>query len=207
MLEKNYTEKCDVWSLGVVLYILLTGLPPFNGETDTDIMEKVSKGVYSLEIPEFSSVSKSAKDLISKMLTFDQTERISAKQALGHPWFEESKGEGVPLNSSLGNLSAFMFSGRFQQLVSFYIANNLTTSEERGKIMDIFRELDADKDGKLSRDELIKGCEKFKGLSTAEVDDLLAKYDQDGNGFIDYSGTLLPHLKNSSQQPWTKRRS
>ena len=68
VLEKCYTEKCDVWSCGVIMYILLSGIPPFNGRDDIEIMEKVSSGKYSLSGAEFQAISAEAKDLIRKML-------------------------------------------------------------------------------------------------------------------------------------------
>ena len=68
VLEKCYTEKCDVWSCGVIMYILLSGIPPFNGRDDIEIMEKVSSGKYSLSGAEFQAISGEAKDLIRKML-------------------------------------------------------------------------------------------------------------------------------------------
>lgn len=78
-MEKKYDEKCDVWSCGVILYILLTGIPPFNGKDDQQIMQKVSLGEYRLNIPEFDNVSNLAKKLIQKMLQINPTKRVSAK--------------------------------------------------------------------------------------------------------------------------------
>lgn len=79
VLKKNYNEKCDVWSLGVILYILLCGYPPFYGKTDKSIMKKVLKGKYSFEGYEWDIISEDAKDLISKMLVINPDERVSAE--------------------------------------------------------------------------------------------------------------------------------
>lgn len=109
MLKKRYDEKCDVWSCGVILYILLSGIPPFGGKSDDEIMAKVEKGVYSLAREEFKDVSNDAKDLIKKMLEYQPEKRISAKQAILHPWFQnamkKSEKESIALSSSaLSNL-------------------------------------------------------------------------------------------------------
>lgn len=70
--DSKYTEKCDVWSSGVILYILLCGQPPFNGADDQEIIDCVKEGVYNFDAPEWENVSLEAVDLIKKMLCVDQ---------------------------------------------------------------------------------------------------------------------------------------
>lgn len=89
VLAESYDEKCDVWSCGVILYILLCGYPPFNGESDSDIMMSVRKGKYDFPVEEWATVSKDAKDLVNKMLTYDPKKRFSAKDCLSHSWIEK----------------------------------------------------------------------------------------------------------------------
>lgn len=110
VLNGNYNEKCDVWSLGVIMYILLSGKPPFDGEEDSDILKKVKVGHYSVNIPELRKVSKEGLDLMKKMLTYDYAKRITANEALQHPWIKrEAKTEednGATL-AALENLKNF----------------------------------------------------------------------------------------------------
>jgi len=89
VLNESYDEKCDIWSCGVILYILLCGYPPFNGETDSDIMAAVRKGQYDFPVEEWSGISKEAKDLVSNMLKFDPKKRLSAKACLSHTWIKK----------------------------------------------------------------------------------------------------------------------
>ena len=89
VLNESYDEKCDIWSSGVILYILLCGYPPFNGESDTDIMKSVRKGVYDFPVEEWATVSKEAKDLVSNMLKYDPKQRLSAKECLSHAWIKK----------------------------------------------------------------------------------------------------------------------
>lgn len=72
--------------MGVVLYILLSGKVPFPGESNKEIIENVIKGSYHFNHDAFKTVSNSAKDLISKLLVKDVTQRYSAEQAFSHPW-------------------------------------------------------------------------------------------------------------------------
>ena len=107
VINRKYNEKCDIWSMGVILYILLSGTPPFNAANDKRIMEKVQEGKYTMDIPEFKKVSDNAKDLIKKMLHFDYETRISAKQCLEHPWFKDLDANTESLEGTLSNLTSF----------------------------------------------------------------------------------------------------
>jgi calcium-dependent protein kinase len=91
VLKKHYDEKCDLWSCGVILYILLSGRPPFGGENDKEIMERVAVGKYDIQSSPFNKVSKAGIDLIQKLLIMEPKKRISAQEALLHPWFKENK--------------------------------------------------------------------------------------------------------------------
>jgi len=88
VLRKKYNEKCDVWSLGVILYILLCGYPPFYGKSDKSIMKKVLKGKYAFEGYEWDIISEDAKSLIRAMLVVDPDNRLSASDCLQHTWIK-----------------------------------------------------------------------------------------------------------------------
>ena len=91
VLNQKYNEKCDIWSCGVIMYILLSQRPPFGGNNEDEIFANVKKEIYDLKSPPFDKISEKAKDLIKKTLTFDYNKRISAADALNHPWFKENK--------------------------------------------------------------------------------------------------------------------
>lgn len=112
VLNEVYDEKCDIWSCGVILYILLCGYPPFNGETDTEIMKAVKKGKYEFPVEEWSSVSSEAKNLLTQMLKYDPRERISALNCLSHPWLKinESKLDKNISQGALRNMRQFKVS-------------------------------------------------------------------------------------------------
>ena len=88
----SYDEKADIWSVGVILYIMLSGQPPFAGKNDQEIVEAVKKGEFSTDGPAWSSISDSAKSLVKSMLAVNPKSRISAKDALSHAWIQEMTG-------------------------------------------------------------------------------------------------------------------
>lgn len=88
VLKKDYNEKCDIWSCGVILYILLCGYPPFNGSSDKQIMETVSRGIFTMVGSEWETVSIEAKRFLKKLLEFEPEKRINSEQALNDPWIK-----------------------------------------------------------------------------------------------------------------------
>jgi calcium-dependent protein kinase len=82
VLTSEYTEKCDMWSIGVILYTMLAGVPPFKGENELEIVKNVRAGIYDINLPQLKNVSLAAKEFITKLLCFDPCERISAEEAL-----------------------------------------------------------------------------------------------------------------------------
>ncbi|KAA6391415.1 MAG: putative Calcium/calmodulin-dependent protein kinase type 1 [Streblomastix strix] len=93
--RKGYGAECDLWSLGVIMFVLLCGFPPFFDENDMKLYEKIQKGKYEFVSPYWDPISKQAKDLISRLLIVDPKKRYTVNQALQHPWFTES----LPTNS------------------------------------------------------------------------------------------------------------
>ena len=78
VIKKKYTEKCDIWSCGVILYVLICGYPPFNAEDLQDLYKKICKGTVDLEEDPWPGIKEVTKDLLLKMLTVDYNVRITA---------------------------------------------------------------------------------------------------------------------------------
>lgn len=88
---KGYTAAVDMWSTGVVIYIILCGYPPFYSANEGELFEIILEGRFSFHSPYWDSISEAAKDLISKCLVVDPQKRLTAKQALKHPWFTQAE--------------------------------------------------------------------------------------------------------------------
>ena len=141
VLNKSYNEKWDIWSLGVILYILLVGYPPFNGSDDKKIIEAVKKGKYTLDEPEWDDVSEEAVDLVKRWLTYGPDKRISASEALEHSWFKKftkvDKVKKSLASKALNNLKNFRAEQKLKQATLAYIVSQCLTKEETDKMEDI----------------------------------------------------------------------
>jgi calcium-dependent protein kinase len=190
VIEHSYDEKCDVWSCGVILYIMLSGSPPFNGINDDNVIKAVQKGHFSFDMIEFEQVSDSAKNLIQKMLTSNPNQRISISEAINDEWFNTviSKKEILLDPNVLSNLKKFNVRTKMQEAIFFFIINNMIGRDEKKELMETFRSLDTNQDGVLSKMELINGLKKVKQfIDEEEVDSLMDRMDGNKDRKINYT--------------------
>ncbi len=195
VIKKDYNSKCDIWSLGIIMYMLLSGSPPFDGSDDIEIMDKIIKGEYSLKTKEWDNVSDDAKDLVKKLLTYNPSRRITAEDAKNHPWIIKNRSKDN-LNNSLSlenlkrpfeNLKKFSAKQKFQQTTIAFLIRQLANNDTIQELRQIFRSLDDNNDGILSFEELKKGFIKYYGeIGEKEWEEIKAKIDQDGSNSIEY---------------------
>merc|ERR1719356_1498179 len=88
VLEKSYTKQCDLWSLGVVCFILTLGYMPFAGKEQQQI-ENIKKGHYVKKDPQWKNLSENCKDFLLRLLKVDPNERMTTEQALKHTWIAD----------------------------------------------------------------------------------------------------------------------
>jgi calcium/calmodulin-dependent protein kinase I len=86
LTHENYTSQVDLWSIGVIVYILLCGFPPFYGDNDAQMFRKIKAGTYKFLSPYWDPISPDAKDFVSKLLVVDPKKRLNCEDALKHKW-------------------------------------------------------------------------------------------------------------------------
>jgi calcium-dependent protein kinase len=206
VIEKNYDNKCDMWSCGVILYVLLSGYPPFDGETDELIMQAVSTGHYDITSEEWNDVSDEAKKLVSKLLTKDPRKRLSAADALKDPWIIKNAKikkdtDKIQLPKiSAESLQRFSSKQKLQQASIAFLVHQMSSNDMVKNLRNIFKELDESGDGRLSLEELKRGYKKYfsDSLSEAEFENLVVTLDQDNSGFIEYEEFLRATVNTES---------
>ena len=196
VLKKKYNEKCDVWSCGVIMYILLSQRPPFGGRDDTEIMDNVKIGEYDLVSPPFNKLSQNGKDLIKKLLTKSIQQRISAEEALNHPWFKENQSKELfnkikdkrTIKELIENLKSYRRTSVIQETALAYLVHHFPHIKDVVNACKLFNQIDHSGDGKISKPELYKGLSSLYQSSTLEkdVDEIYKNLDMDNNGYIGY---------------------
>ncbi|ERM96268.1 hypothetical protein AMTRI_Chr09g15000 [Amborella trichopoda] len=187
VLRRNYGKEIDVWSAGVILYILLSGVPPFWAETEKGIFDAILQGDIDFASDPWPSISNSAKDLIRKMLTQDPKNRITASQVLEHPWMKADAASDKPISSAvLTRMKQFRAMNKLKKLALKVIAENLSEEEIKG-LKQMFKNMDTDGSGTITYEELRAGLNRLGSrLSEAEVKQLMDAADVDRSGSIDY---------------------
>ncbi|KAM0943595.1 putative protein kinase CAMK-CDPK family [Dioscorea sansibarensis] len=192
VLKKYYGPEADVWSAGVIIYILLSGVPPFWDESEQGIFEQVLKGELDFSSDPWPSISESAKDLVRKMLVRDPRKRLTAHQVLCHPWVQvDGVAPDKPLDSAvLTRLKQFSAMNKLKKLALRVIAESLSEEEIAG-LKEMFKMIDTDNSGQITYEELKAGLEragaKLKDseiLALMEAEQPVA--DIDNSGTIDY---------------------
>lgn len=210
VINNCYNEKCDMWSCGVILYILLCGCPPFSADSDEEIFNKIKIGKYQLKGKVWNEISQEAISLISELLTKDINKRLSATQALNHAWFKNMFSDKnkelleyqkvnfpkVHLKGIISNIKTFRAEKKLQQAALAFIVHNLAKREDIKELKNVFLAFDLNGDGRLTRDELIQGMQQVmtKGEAIDDVERIMGIMDVDKNGYIEYEEFLRASL-------------
>ncbi len=153
VLKGSYTTQCDNWSMGVVMYIMLSGRPPFGGKNNNEILNNVLHGTFDFSATVWQSISSEAKDLISNLLQRQADVRFSAEEAFNHPWIQrqrdkEEQEHVIPVDV-IKNMSTYIDSQNFKRTTLTLIASRIP--EDQIKLLrDTFSQFDKNGDGQLT---------------------------------------------------------
>ena len=196
VLKNSYNEKCDIWSCGVIMYILLSGELPFTGVTEDEIKRKILNGRFCFYKKFFNNISPEAKDLMRKCFIYDPKKRISFKEALNHPFFNDlddiiNKNDVEIINKTKNIIFNILNNSHKEsklfQSILVYLVYNFGDKKEISQLKKIFFNIDKDKDGKISFIELKQCIENYGyNIDNNQLKNIFNTIDFNNDGFIDY---------------------
>mmetsp|Transcript_40073 Transcript_40073/g.115561 ORF Transcript_40073/g.115561 Transcript_40073/m.115561 type:complete len:589 (+) Transcript_40073:61-1827(+) len=194
VLRKSYTDTADIWSLGVIVYMLLTGSPPFHG-SDEDVLQKVKAGKIHWS-SRFLRLSEQAQTFVKSLLVFESSSRLSAKEALEHPWIRnrDTHTETIIDKDILSSLRNFAHAASFKRAVLSMLAWSLST-EDRAELRQQFLALDTEKKGTITHCQMKQVLEDTFHVDCDEAETLFQSLDTNNDDRIDYSEFLAAALQ------------
>ncbi|KAF7075588.1 hypothetical protein CFC21_080352 [Triticum aestivum] len=188
VLKRNYGPEIDVWSAGVILYILLCGVPPFWAETEQGVAQAIIRSVVDFKRDPWPRVSEPAKDLVRRMLDPNPIARLTAAQVLEHPWLHDSKkNPDIQLGDTVrARLQQFSAMNKLKKKALRVIAEHLSL-EEVADIKKMFDSMDVNNKGQLTFEEFKAGLRKLGNkMHDSDLQMLMDAADVDKNGTLDY---------------------
>lgn len=198
-LSGHFIDKSDIWSCGVVLFLLLTNNLPFDGESAESLKESIrTAGKFSRKT--WGKFDPEAKKLVSWMLAKDPRDRPTALDCLAHPWLQDVASPMPPaMPAALGNLRRFQGGDSLKLAILTFIATNTLAPDEKQPLQDVFLYINTSGNGVIRAKELEKA---FAMLHRPELCSFLAEnvinvVDVDKNGSLDFSEFLLAAVDSS----------
>lgn len=151
----TYNEKCDEWSCGMIMYILLTGITPYPNKSVQEISDEMKMSPFQPQIGDLRGISPKAVMLLQQLLQVDPISRISAYTALTHPWIQQIQSYNTDNSEVLGRLQNLQRNSGFTQVAGTLVSQTLSSEDEK-QIIKAFNTFDINNDGYISKQELME---------------------------------------------------
>ena len=193
VIQKKYNSKCDLWSCGVIMFVLLTKKPPFGGRTDQIIMQNIQIGKYKTEL--LDNFSPYAKELVSLLLEKNIKKRINAETALNHPWFDVYKCKDIltdiqdkdTIKRFISNLKNYKRGSIIQETALAFLVHNYPDLDEIVNACKLFGQIDQNGKGKITLKDFIEGLKKIlKKDMEEDAKKIFENLDEYGSGYLEY---------------------
>ena len=197
VISQNYDEKCDVWSSGIILHILLCGYPPFNGPSNNDIYSAIQHSKLLFKRENWTNISKEAIRLIKRMLDKNPKKRPSALECLNDFWFQKlsfNKDVSVKFNKLeiLERMAQFVQQNKFKQAVLQFISTQFNLKKEEENLREVFKSFDKENKGVISKKDFVEQIDNiYGGIISVEISNMVFNnLDLDNSGEISYNEFL-----------------
>lgn len=170
VLQSKYSFQIDSWSIGVILFEMMTGKQPFVGKTTQEIFNSIKTLNYNKSLLENRNISNEVKDLIYSLLVLDENKRMKIEEALNHPWIiKYSKKYDCTMigKKIVQSLKTFQNKNLFQKEVLYYLAR-ISNEDEIEKLKKFFLKIDKDNTGTIEFDEVSEAFKEY-GISSDTV--------------------------------------
>ena len=194
MIDGNVTYVSDIWSVGVIVYQMITGDLPFKDDNNKTLYEKIKNGNYDTEILNEKDCSEEVKDFINKALQKDIKNRLTVDEALNHPWIKKFSINN--LDQNLINEDSIKLFIQFSKRPAlhkeiFYFFAKISNETDIVDYKNVFNSFDANNKGCLSKEDLKTGLEKNKiDIDEDTLDCIFKGLDFHNSGRISYSEFL-----------------
>ena len=193
VIQKKYNLKCDLWSCGVIMFVLLTKKPPFGGRNDAIIMQNIQIGKYKEHL--LDEYSPYAKELVALLLEKNIKKRINAEQALNHPWFDVFKCKDIltdiqdkdTIKRFIENLKNYKRGSIIQETALAFLVHNYPDLDEVVNACKLFGQIDKNGKGKITLNDFIEGLNKIlKKNMEEDAKKIFENLDEYSSGYLEY---------------------
>ncbi len=201
-LTGKVSTKSDLWSCGILMYILLCGYPPFQDESEEKLIYEIKNAKIVFKEEDWINITQEAKNIITKILTIEPNKRLSAAEALKDPWitkFSNSRMKELENNVINVNFKIRRFSSKqkLEQATVAFIVHQNSSNNTVKQLRDIFKAMDKNGDGRLTYEELKSGYFKYckkTNITEDEFFDIIKTFDVDDSQFIEFEEFLAAFM-------------